>query len=75
MNEQEKTFFLVWREGSTWSSKRHPTRAEARTEAQRLADTNPGAKFYVMQACSVSVTRRVDTTELDGAPDEDPMPF
>lgn len=44
------SFFTVWREDTGAVKKKHPLRAEAITEAERLAEQNPGKKFYIMRA-------------------------
>jgi hypothetical protein len=54
---QVKRFWLVWNPATGGCHKRHPTQAEARTEAERLATKNPGQTFIVMQSnCEVATT-------------------
>lgn len=69
-----ETFFLVCRDeayADTPRSKlvypprvKHPTRESATREAKRLAQANPGLKFYVMEASSVHTVETKQTTEL-----------
>jgi hypothetical protein len=47
------TPFMVARSGGGAPTVQHRTRALAELEAQRLANQNPGAVFYVLGAVSV----------------------
>ena len=49
-NKAEDGFFLVWREGGGSPTQRHPSSAQARAEAKRLARANPGHRFVVLEA-------------------------
>ncbi len=46
-------FWLVWRNGSQSAAKQHPTLEKAQIEASRLAKTNPGAEFYVLESLNL----------------------
>lgn len=41
-------FWLVWRRGGRPPVFEHPSYQAARTEAERLAQANPGSEFYVL---------------------------
>lgn len=43
-------FFLVWNPGGQSPVRRHATRQSATTEAERLANLNPGEVFFVLAA-------------------------
>lgn len=45
-----QSFFTIWKDGSEMVQKKHITRGEAVIEAERLAEINPGKKFYIMRA-------------------------
>lgn len=51
-------FFLVWREGGSVPTFKHPTRDEARKEAERLAKANPDAAFHVLALASTVKVER-----------------
>ena len=57
-------FWMVWRFGSSVMAKQHESQGAAQREAERLAAENPGKKFYVLQAQSVSTIASVVTTNL-----------
>ena len=61
------TFWMVHGDGPT--NFRHTTRESATAEAKRLARTNPGTTFYVLQAIDGFVRDEVRQIELD------PIPF
>lgn len=54
MTEGERTFFMVWSEKSHQTHYRHETSGAASTEAERLARSHPGIKFYVFAAIGVA---------------------
>lgn len=53
-NESKSSFWCVYRDGGGAPTKRHTTEKEALKEAERLAENNPGATFYVLQSVSES---------------------
>lgn len=67
-------FYLVWNPESFPPKFRHDTREAAHREAERLAQQNKGAEFFVLHAVSVSRTPKpVETTIFDGYDPE--LPF
>jgi len=65
-------FWLVWNPGGRSPYFKHDTEAGAITEAERLARTNPGETFVVVEAVTA---RRVDSMlRLDFRADSD-VPF
>lgn len=68
--KDEEVFWVVWNPGSGSPKFRHPTESAARAESERLAETNPGSKFYVLRALGVAVVERpaVYTKLSDGLP-------
>lgn len=42
-------FWMVWNERRDVPSHKHPSAEEARREAERLARTNPGQQFHVLE--------------------------
>ncbi len=46
----EHDFYMIWSEQSNLTRHRHRDLDQAKTEAQRLAASNPGCKFYVLHA-------------------------
>ena len=51
-NARESCFWLVWSPGHGEPVKRHLNCIEARDEAKRLAELNPGQRFIVLRADS-----------------------
>ena len=47
--EPLKTFYLVWNKAGGAPNRSHVTRQSADKEAKRLAATNPGKKFFVLE--------------------------
>lgn len=64
-------FWMVHGDGPT--SYRHDSRASAEAEAHRLARTNPGTAFFVMEA--VAAYRKVDVERFSLRPDDEEIPF
>lgn len=75
--KDEDCFYMIWnpnKKSPSWDTtprQRHLTEAAAIGEAERLAESNPGQKFYVMCALSVTVVDRPAITR----PLRQPMPF
>lgn len=46
----EKTFYMVWRQGTGHIHFQHEIYESARREAERLARATPSATFYVLRA-------------------------
>lgn len=63
-------FWMVHGDGPT--NYRHATRAEAVTEAERLARSNPGRIFVVLEA--VEAVRKVDVERVDLLPPGSRLP-
>lgn len=65
-------FWLVWSpSGARPPAHRHATEADAEREAERLADQNPGAEFYVVAPIYHVVAQRRLTERFlvdDGIP-------
>lgn len=48
--DTEQEFFMVWSPMGGPPTKRHPSKTQARKEAERLAVSNPGQEFYILRA-------------------------
>jgi hypothetical protein len=71
-----KQFWMVWNPDDYPPRVCHDTEAAAETEAERLARTNPGVKFYLLEATQmfeVNNLRRIDMRQSPGYRDE--LPF
>lgn len=53
-----KTFYMIYRDGQGQSAptKKHYSLFEAQGECERLAQTYPGTKFFLLRALAVSET-------------------
>ena len=51
-NNRERCFWVVWGPDFGPASKRHLSAMDARLEAQRLAEENPGHRYYVFMSDS-----------------------
>jgi hypothetical protein len=51
-NNRERCFWMVWGPDFGPASKRHLSSMDARLEAQRLAEENPGHRYYVFMSDS-----------------------
>jgi len=51
-NNRERCFWMVWGPDFGPASKRHLSAMDARLEAQRLAEENPGHRYYVFMSDS-----------------------
>ena len=60
----DNAFYVVWNPDNGPPRFRHEFEWQATREAERLAASNPGQKFYVLGAISVSENRTVVTTQL-----------
>ena len=81
----ERKFWMVKGRGPT--SHQHRTREDAEAEAQRLARTTPGQRFYVLEATAYHVRNETQRVQLDdpyeqfgcrspcGDPECDGIPF
>ncbi|WP_325437580.1 hypothetical protein [Pseudomonas nitroreducens] len=74
MDQQASIFWMVWNPEAYAPSVRHPTWKSAEAEAERLARSNPGQRFYILQATQI---RRVDYMQriVLGGPFDDDHPF
>lgn len=56
---------------------RHPSKASARTEAERLARANPGCEFVVLEALATVVKSDLhwELNDMDGSEEPDDIPF
>lgn len=70
MASRSDLFWMVYGLGQSQPTVRHKTEHTARVEAERLARANPGIRFYVLEAITVSVKTDVETTSL-----RDELPF
>ena len=61
-------FYVVWNPRGNSPTYRHSFDYQARAEAERLAQLNPGQEFYVLHAVSVSERITVATRQLDPQP-------
>lgn len=69
----EEQFWMVLGTGAP--THRHPSRAVASVEAERLAKSFPDVKFYVLEAVAVVVKQDVQWTSLDGRNGNGDVPF
>lgn len=70
------SFWLVWcdRYNST-PHRKHETRDSAAKEAERLAGSNPGHRFYVLPATEYATASINPVAWSTDPPDEDRVPF
>jgi hypothetical protein len=61
-------FYVVWDPRGNSPAHRHSFEYDAREEAERLAQLNPGQEFYVLHAVSVSGQITVATLKLEPRP-------
>ncbi len=79
--EQEEVMrrqcWMVWTPNKNPPRSRHDTEAAAETEAERLAQQNPGEPFFVLEAVGLRVVDNMHRVNLRGAPSEfsDDIPF
>lgn len=62
-------FWLVWREDGYSPTYRHRSKAEALTEAERLAKANPGNVFFVLKATAGVLADNPNTRRVKFVPD------
>ena len=66
---REETFYMVWSETTHETHVRHSLEQDAVREAERLAEANPGIRFFVLQATGYARTAKpVTWTQLDAIP-------
>lgn len=69
----DSPFWFVWNENGRSPSYKHMNSVSAFNEADRLARSNPGEKFIVLQSvCAVQVNNLIRT---DLRPATDDIPF
>jgi len=74
MDENQVTkFWMVLRDGSTYTSYRHDTRWSAIQEAQRLSLENPGYKFFVLELTNAFFEPVREPQELEVVFDDIPF--
>lgn len=61
----EQVFYVVWNPARNAPVARHPTRHAARAEAERLARKQPGDRFYVLGALSLSQVPSITSALID----------
>lgn len=66
-------FWMVWREGTPTTRYRHGSKRAALDEAERLARTNVGDRFYVLKATAAVVCDEQPVRRLTMI--SDPIPF
>lgn len=71
---EEPPFWLVWCEDGGTPQRKHPNRASADREAERLARLNPGKSFCVLP-CAARFTERRVTVEYFNLDSDDCIPF
>lgn len=59
----DNEFWCVWNPNRGVPTMKHGTEAEANAEAQRLASSQPGARFYVMRAARYFT--RIDVARVE----------
>ncbi|WP_370601141.1 hypothetical protein [Pseudomonas nitroreducens] len=74
MDQSTSIFWMVWNPQAYAPTVKHPTYQAAEAEAERLARSNPGQDFYLLQATQI---RRVDSMQriVLGGPFDDDHPF
>jgi hypothetical protein len=65
-------FWVVWQPEGGSPTFRHETEVSATREAERLAESDRGRAFYVLEAVSVSRKVSVVTTKLE---EDQELPF
>jgi hypothetical protein len=70
MRNNYPPFYLVWNPNGRAPSRRHPSRAAASLEAERLARANPGQEFYVLVPLSLVTKNDIVRTTFDVSADE-----
>lgn len=69
--DRSKFFWMVYGEGQRAPTFKHDSPQEARREAERLARTNPGIKFFVLAA--VGVAHKFDVSFEEWTSDQIPF--
>jgi hypothetical protein len=67
------SFWLVWNESGYPPRYRHDTEDGAVREAERLARTNPGQSFYVLEAVAIRIVDSMQRINLRGGSDDVPF--
>ena len=69
-------FWMVWREGSPTTQRRHHKKASALAEAERLAGLNPGECFYVLKTTEAVMAELLPARRLnlELKPDDEGFP-
>jgi hypothetical protein len=70
MMPNQPNFYMVYRDGSSGMTFRHPTFEAAKTEAERLANQCPGVRFFVLQSLGAAIRNDPVTWEQ-----HDELPF
>ena len=65
----KEPFWIVWCDNGGVPTVKHPTVQSARAEAERLARTNAGRHFHVLQVIGSAVYAQVNWEDYD------PIPF
>ena len=71
--QHRKPFWLVWNPQGYNPQRKHKTLDDATREAERLARTNPGKYFIVMQSVGAMVVDNIQRIDL--RPDDKVMTF
>jgi hypothetical protein len=61
----EQGFFLVWEETSGYTKFRHFQKHLAEQEAERLAVSNPGRRFYILAPIEMCTTHNVQWEKME----------
>ena len=72
---KEQPFFVVWCLTKSVPTVQHRLRENAEREASRLADLNPGERFYTLEACSYAIKPPPITLVSLRDSDDDGIPF
>lgn len=76
MKTTNDSFYLVWCPiGKTSPSFRHKYKSEAVEEAKRLAKTNPGSEFFVLETKYSAIIGKCDEREYFPPNEPDGVPF
>lgn len=70
---QLNEFFMVLRDGTTYTSYRHNTESSAKFEAKRLALQFPGSIFFVLKLCTAFIEPVKEPQEIEIISDDVPF--
>ncbi|WP_298967708.1 DUF2188 domain-containing protein [uncultured Methylobacterium sp.] len=77
MSDEQKPFWMVYGENKGAPTFRHATKVEAIREATRLARSNPGTAYFVLEPTTIIDLPVVRIREFNGVKfvEDDGIPF